>query len=175
MTFQNQLELGERLRSSETHVPLPEGFHSVRVWTLKISNLWTIKVIQSKNLDWHTAIILWLNWNDHAHPKDDWEEELQSNFSTFVCFDQYGRGKVATFCKLPVSLVNHGKNTVSKTSNILSIVDESCFNDISGTAEIIQAEGELDVLTNMVEYSGTPKIVGHLGFRICCYRSTTKL
>ena len=59
-----------------------------------------------------------------AHPEDDWEEELYSNSSIIVCFDQYGRGEVASFCKLPVSMVNHGKDTASKTSNILSIVDE---------------------------------------------------
>ena len=70
------------------------------------------------------------------------------------------RWEDATFCKLPVRPVNHGKDTVSKTSNILSILDESCFNEISGTAEIIQAEEELIVLTNMVEYSSTSKIVG---------------
>ena len=102
-----------------------------------------------------------------AHPEDDWEEELHSNSSTFVCFDQYGHGEVATFCKLPVSTVNHGKDTASKTSKILSIVDMSCFKEISGTSEIIQAEEELDVLTNMVEYSGTSKIVGKdLNFHI---------
>ena len=70
-----------------------------------------------------------------AHPEDDWEEELHSNSSTFVCFNQYGRGKVATFCKLLVSMVNHGKDTTSN-SNILSRVNESCFNYIPGTTEI---------------------------------------
>ena len=97
-----------------------------------------------------------------AHLEDDWEGELHSNSSTFVCFDKYGHGEVATFCKLPVSPVNHGKNTVSKTSNILSIVDESCFNDISETAKIIQAEEELDVLTNMVEYSAPQKLLAKI-------------
>ena len=32
-----------------------------------------------------------------AHPED------ASNSSTFVCFDQYSHGEVATFCKLPVN------------------------------------------------------------------------
>ena len=35
------------------------------------------------------------------------------------------------------------------------------FQSISGTAEIIQTEEELDALTNMVEYSGTSEIVGN--------------
>ena len=90
-------------------------------------------------------------------------------------------------CQLPVSPVNHGQNTVSKTGDILSKVHESCLEDISGTAEILQIEGELDVSISMVEYSGTPEIegkilncnflcAGHpLGYRICCYRSIIKL
>ena len=93
-----------------------------------------------------------------GHLEDDWEWEIYSNSSTFVCFDKYRKGEVATFCQLPVSPVNHGKNTVSTTGDILSKVHESCLEDISGTAEILQIEGELDVSTRMVEYSGTPKI-----------------
>ena len=57
---------------------------------------------------------------------------------------------MASFCQLPVSPINHGQNTVSKTGDILSTVHKSCFEDISGTAEILQIEGELDVLTRMV-------------------------
>ena len=67
---------------------------------------------------------------------------------------------MATFWQLPVSPVNCGKNTVSKTGDILSKVHESCLEDISGTAERLQIEGELDVSTSMVEYSGTPEIEG---------------
>ena len=36
VTFQSQLELGEKLRSSETHVSSSECSHSVGVGTLKI-------------------------------------------------------------------------------------------------------------------------------------------
>ena len=94
-----------------------------------------------------------------AHPEDDWDDEVYSNSITIVCFDQYSRGEFATFCKLPISKVNHGQTTASN-SNILSRVNESCFDDIPGTTEIIQAEEELDFLTNVVENSGTSEIVG---------------
>ena len=94
-----------------------------------------------------------------AHPEDDWEDEAYSNASSFVCFDQYGRGEIATFCKFPVSTVKHGQTTTSN-SKILSRVNESFFDDISGATEIIQAEEELDIFTNVVENSGTSVIVG---------------
>ena len=94
-----------------------------------------------------------------AQPEDDWEDEVYSNTSSFVYFDQYGRGEIATFCKFPVSMVKHGQTTASN-SNILSRVNESCFDDIPGTTEIIQAEEELEILTSVVENSGTSEIVG---------------
>ena len=93
------------------------------------------------------------------HLEYDWEGELYSNSSNFVCWNKYGKGEVASFCQLPVSPVNHGQNTVSKIGD-MSKVHESCLEDISGPAEILQIEGGLDVSTNMVEYSGTSEVEG---------------
>ena len=56
-------------------------------------------------------------------------------------------------------MVYHGQNTVSKIGD-MSKVNESCLEDISGPAEILQIEGASDVLTNMVEYSGTSEVEG---------------
>ena len=69
--------------------------------------------------------------DEPAHPEDDWEDEVYSNTSSFVCFNQYGRGEIATFSKVPVSTVKHGQTTASN-SNVLSRVNESYFDDISG-------------------------------------------
>ena len=53
--------------------------------------------------------------------------------------------------------VKHVKTTDSN-SNILSRVNESCFIDIPGTTEIIQAEEELDFFTNVVENFDTTEL-----------------
>ena len=47
---------------------------------------------------------------------------------------------MASFCQLPISLVLHGPNTISNIGD-MSKVKESCLEDISGAAEILQIEG----------------------------------
>ena len=37
--------------------------------------------------------------DDPAHPEDDWEDEVHSNTSSFVQFDKFGQGVIATFSK----------------------------------------------------------------------------
>ena len=69
---------------------------------------------------------------------------VYSNTSSFVQFNQYGQREIATFSKVPVSSVLQGE-TITNNSNVLSVVKPlSCFDDISGATEIIQAEEELD-------------------------------
>ena len=59
-------------------------------------------------------------------------------------------GEVASFNQLPVSTVLHGQNTISNIGD-MSKVKESCLEDISGPAEILQIEGGSEVSTNLVE------------------------
>ena len=58
--------------------------------------------------------------------------------------------------------MNHSteKNTKQIIEAIISKVEESCLENISRPAETLQIEGELEVSTNLVEYSGTSEIEG---------------
>ena len=50
--------------------------------------------------------------------EEDWGEKLYSNSSNYIMFDEYGKGKVATFGQLSSSLVYHGQFTSSNLSDI---------------------------------------------------------
>ena len=55
--------------------------------------------------------------------------------------------------------VLHGQSTVINLGDI-TIVEESCLENISWLAETLKMYGELEVSTNLVEYSGTSEIEG---------------
>ena len=55
--------------------------------------------------------------------------------------------KVALFGQLPVSMVLHSQNTVSNIGGITK-VEVLCLENISGPAETLKIEGEVEVLTN---------------------------
>ena len=67
-------------------------------------------------------------------PKDpceeDWGVELYSNSSNYVLFDEYCKGKVATFGQLSSSSVYHGQFTASNVSDIPK-VETSDLGNIS--------------------------------------------
>ena len=94
---------------------------------------------------------------ESAHWEDEWKGELYSNSRNYVTWNQYVNGEVPTFGQVPVSMGLHGQSTVSNIGEI-SKVEESCFENISGPAETLKIEGELEVSTNLDEYSCTLKV-----------------
>ena len=56
-----------------------------------------------------------------VHCGEDWGEEIYSNSSNFIIFDDYGKGEVATFCQLSSSPVYHGQCTACTVSNVSDI------------------------------------------------------
>ena len=75
---------------------------------------------------------------------DSYIHQVYSNTSSFVQFDKFGQGVIATFSKGPVSSVLQGGH-IASNSNVLSKVKPlSCFDDISGSTEIVQYEKGLE-------------------------------
>ena len=70
----------------------------------------------------------------------DWGEELYSNSSNYVLFDEYCKGKVATFGQLSSSSVYHGQFTASNVSDIPK-VELSDLENISELVETLSIDG----------------------------------
>ena len=99
--------------------------------------------------------------DETAHPEDDWHGEVYSNASSYVLYDKFGQGVIATFSKGPVSSVLKGGHIASNSNVLCKVKPLSCFDDISGSTEIAQCEKGLETnKTTGVEISGTSQIVG---------------
>ena len=100
---------------------------------------------------------------EKVEPEDpcekDWGEELYSNSSNYELFDEYSKGKLATFCQLSSSTVYHGQCSASNVSDIPN-VELSDFENISEQVKKLTIEGGQESLALMVEYSGQYDIVG---------------
>ena len=93
--------------------------------------------------------------DEPAHPEDDWHDEVYSYTSSFVQFDKFGQRVIATFSKGPVSSVLKGGHIASNSNVLCKVKPLSCFDDISGSTEIVQAEEGLETTkTSVVEISG---------------------
>ena len=99
--------------------------------------------------------------DETAHPEDDWHGEVYSNASSYVLYDKFGQGVIATFSKGPVSSVLKGGHIASNSNVLCKVKPLSCFDDISGSTEIAQCEKGLETNKTIgVEISGTSQIVG---------------
>ena len=72
--------------------------------------------------------------------EEDWGQEIYSNSSNFVFYNDYGKLKVATFGQLWFSLVNHSLFTGSNVSNIPT-VKLSDLENISQPVETCAIDG----------------------------------
>ena len=112
--------------------------------------------------------------DEPAHLEDDWHEEVYSNASSYVQFDKFCQGVIATFSKGPVSSVLQGGH-ITSNSNVLSKVKPlSCFDDISGSTEILQYEKGLETnktvgVANLRHFSncGQRFESAHCRFKVC--------
>ena len=82
--------------------------------------------------------------DEPAHPDDDRHDEVYSNDSSYVQFNKFGQGVIATFSKGPVSSALKGGHIASKSNVLCKVKPLSCFDDISGSSDIVQCEKGLE-------------------------------